>query len=200
MDSIFDRIKNKIEQFESGTIFFTSEFSDVASIVTIRKTLGRLCNAGFIRRIFDGIYEKPRYSEFLDEYLPTDPETAAYAIAKNYHWNIAPCGDIALNKLKLSTQVPVVWTYISDGPYREFKLTGATIAFKHRTNRDVSNMSTITITVIEALKTLGKSGVSEKTVATLKNVLSPEDKSVIMSDSVNASEWIVNTLREVCVA
>jgi hypothetical protein len=64
-----------------------------------------------IRRIFDGVYEKPIYSALLQAYVPANPETVAYALARNYHWTISPCGDVALNKLGLSTQVPVVWSY-----------------------------------------------------------------------------------------
>ena len=103
MSTIYETIKTRIDQFEPGSVFLTGEFSDVASNSTVRKTLSRLCNTGNIRRVIDGIYEKPRYSEILKEYLPTDPDTVAYAIAKYYRWNIAPSGDIALNKLKLST-------------------------------------------------------------------------------------------------
>ena len=136
MESIHSTIRCRIERFEPGTVFLTGEFSDVAGNATLRKTLGRLCKEGIIRRIIDGIYEKPKYSKLLKDYLPTDPDTVAYAIARYYRWNIAPCGDVALNKLKLSTQVPVVWSYVSDGPYRDFLIGDITIAFKHRTNRD----------------------------------------------------------------
>ena len=60
--------------------------------------------SGEIRRIMDGVYEKLIYSDLLiSEYLPTDPESVAYALARYYHWNIVLCGDIALNKLKLNT-------------------------------------------------------------------------------------------------
>ena len=86
----------------------------------------------------DGIYEKPRYSTLLEDFLPTDPEKVAYAIARNYHWTISPSGDIALNKLGLSTQVPTVWSYISDGPYREFAWDNIRLKYKHKTNREIS--------------------------------------------------------------
>ena len=61
-----------------------------------------------IRRIMDGVYEKSIYSKLLKEYIPANPDAVAYAIARSFRWTIAPCGDVALNKLGLSTQVPVV--------------------------------------------------------------------------------------------
>ena len=198
MSSIYETIKTRIDQFEPGSVFLTGEFSDLASNSTVRKTLGRLCNTGSIRRVIDGIYEKPRYSEILKEYLPTDPDTVAYAIAKYYRWNIAPSGDIALNKLKLSTQVPIVWSYISDGPYREYLLDNVTISFKHRTNRDISDMSLISVLVIEALKTLGKDNVDHRTISVLRNELSADDKETVLSEASNSADWIYRIVQEVC--
>ncbi|MBO7449566.1 MAG: hypothetical protein J6U54_04285 [Clostridiales bacterium] len=198
MNSILNTIRERIEELEPGTIFLTGDFSDAASNPTLRKTLGRLCQEGIIRRVLDGVYEKPRYSNLLMEYVPTDPEAVAYAIARYYHWNIAPCGDVALNRLKLSTQVPVVWSYISDGPYRDYVLGNIPISFKHRTNRDVSGMSSITLALIEALKTLGKEYVDDNTIDILRKELSPQDKEVVLREASNSAEWIYKTIQKVC--
>ncbi len=191
-------IENRIRDEEAGTIFMTGDFSDITSLTTARKCLGRLVDKGLIRRVMDGVYEKPKYSSFLKEYVPTSPEKVAYSIARNYHWSIAPCGDVALNKLGLSTQIPTVWSYISDGPYREFSYDGTKLAFKHRTNRDVSQMSELTIMVIEALKTIGKDRVTEKTVQTLSQRLPDSEKALILKEASDSAEWIYEVIRKVC--
>ena len=108
-NGIYPKIKKRIELSDYGTVFVTSDFADLAAITTVRKCLGRQVEEKTIRRIIDGVYEKPVYSSFLKENVPVNPEAVVYAIARNFHWTIAPCGDIALNKLGLSTQVPVVW-------------------------------------------------------------------------------------------
>lgn len=198
MRDITTTIKARISEFSPGMVFLTGEFSDIARNATIRKTLGRLCKSGEIRRVLDGVYEKPIYSELLMEYLPTDPESVAYALARYYHWNIAPCGDIALNKLQLSTQVPVVWSFISDGPYRDFCLDSVQISFKHRTNRDISHMSPITVMVIEALKSLGKENINSEVVSKLKTVLSKRDREIVLRESSNSADWICRVIQEVC--
>lgn len=101
---------------------------------------------------------------------------------RNFHWTIAPCGDIALNKLGLSTQVPVVWSYISDGPYRKFSWDNITVSFKHRANREISFMSESTILVIEALKTLGKERVDDNVISKIRNRLSKEEKIKMLEE------------------
>ena len=103
----------------------------------------RLVNAGTLKRILQGIYEKPKYSKLLDEYVAADPNAIAKALARCYHWTIAPCGNTALNLLGLSTQVTAVWSYISDGPYKAYEWNSTKLEFKHRTNKEIKGSFTI---------------------------------------------------------
>lgn len=197
-DSIYAEIKKRIEIAEQGTVFVTSDFTNIATTTTVRKCLGRQVAEKNIRRILDGVYEKPIYSKLLKEYIPANPERVAYAIARSFSWNIAPCGDAALNKLGLSTQVPVVWCYISDGPYRKFSWDNITLSFKHRANREISFMSETTTLVVEALKTLGKDQVDDGIISSLRNRLPKEEKKKVLEEATGVSEWIYTVIRKVC--
>ena len=183
---------------EPGTVFLTSDFTDIATTTTVRKCLGRQVEEKNIRRIIAGVYEKPVYSELLKEYIPANPDAVAYAIARSFHWTIAPCGDVALNKLGLSTQVPVVWSYISDGPYRKFSWDNITLSFKHRANREISFMSETTTLVVEALKTLGKERIDDDIIVSLRNRLPEEAKKKVLKEATGVSEWIYTVIRKVC--
>lgn len=197
-NSIYAEIKNRIEIAEVGTVFVTSDFTDIATATTVRKCLGRQVEEKNIRRILDGVYEKPTYSKLLKEYIPANPERVAYAIARSFRWTIAPCGDVALNKLGLSTQVPVVWSYISDGPYRKFSWDIITLSFKHRANREISFMSETTTLVVEALKTLGKDRVDDSIILSLRNRLPKAEKKKMLEEATVVSEWIYAVIRKVC--
>lgn len=196
--SVIEDVRNRIKNMNDGDILMTSEFADLASITTIRKCLGRCVDDGLIRRVFDGVYEKPLFSELLNEYMPTDPEKVAYALARNYHWSIAPCGDIALNKLGLTTQMPAVWSYVSDGPYRDFGWGNVQLKFKHKTNREISQLSEPTVLVIEAIRALGKERVDYVVISQLKEKLPKEEKAKILSEATESSEWIYEIIRKVC--
>lgn len=196
--SIIEEIKNRINDMEVGGITMTSDFADLSSITTIRKCLGRCCEDGLIRRVIDGVYEKPKFSTLLNEYVPTNPEKVAYALARNYHWSIAPCGDIALNKLGLTTQVPTVWTYISDGPYRDYSWDNIQLKFKHKANREISLLSEPTILVVEAIRTVGKERINVDFIMELQRKLPESDKKIILNESTTCSEWIHETIRKVC--
>lgn len=196
--SIIEAVKNRINEMADGSIMMTSDFADISSITTIRKCLGRCVTDGIIRRIFDGVYEKPKFSKLLNEYMPTDPEKVAYALARTYHWSIAPCGDIALNKLGLTTQVPTVWSYVSDGPYRDFEWDNIQLKFKHKANREISLLSQQTVLVVEALRALGKERITTEIIVQLKKKLPESDKEVILLEATTCSEWIYETIRKVC--
>lgn len=56
------RIRERILSAEDGTIFAISDFEDVADSATVRQSLNRLVQAGILRRILRGIFEKPKYS------------------------------------------------------------------------------------------------------------------------------------------
>ena len=109
------KIQNRIGAAPDGTIFIVSDFSDVADSETIRRNLNRLVQAGTLRRILKGVFEKPKFSKLLGEYVAADPDAVAKALARCYHWTIAPCGDTALNMLGLSTQVTAVAVYPGNG-------------------------------------------------------------------------------------
>lgn len=182
---------------EDGTIFVTSDFSDIADATTVRQCLKRLTESGQLRRIRKGIYEKPRFSNLLNEYVAVDPEAVANAMARNYHWTIAPSGETALNLLGLSTQVPAIWSFISDGPYKIVELDNTKLEFRHRTNREITGLSYKTRLVIQALKTLGEDNVTSDTIAALSSRLTKEEKKTMLKEATESTDWVYDTIRKI---
>ncbi len=67
-----------------------------------------------------GVYDKPAYSNLLQEVAAPDPEQIAEALARSYNWTIAPSGNTALNLLGyLRKFLPTV--FISSGPYKKYE-------------------------------------------------------------------------------
>ena len=54
-------IKSRILASEDGSVFSTSDFADIADTNTVRSALYRLVKDNILRRIINGIYEKPKY-------------------------------------------------------------------------------------------------------------------------------------------
>ena len=191
------QIRERIIAAEDGTVFIASDFADIADTTTIRQCLKRMTESGSLRRIVNGIYEKPKYSKLLNEYVAADPEAVAKALARNYHWSIAPCGNTALNLLGLSTQVTAVWYYISDGPYKTYEWNSTKIEFKHRTNKEITGLSYMTSLVIQALKTLGKTNVTPDIIRTLSDKLTEVDKEAMLKEAAESTDWVYDTIRKI---
>ena len=190
-------IENRIDTIPAGSVFSAADFYDVAGTDPINKALSRLAASGDIRRIIQGIYDKPLYSEFLHEYAVPDIDGVAKALAKKHNWTIAPYGDTALNRLHLSTQVPNVWTYISDGPYKDYSIGKTKLQLKKTANKEISGKSDITITLIQALKALGKNRIDDRAIRILRTELKDYDKERILEESRTATGWIREVIKEI---
>ena len=191
-------IRARILAAEDGAVFVAPDFADIADTATIRQGLKRLYQSGIIRRIIRGVYEKPKYSKLLDEYVAADPNAVAKALARSYHWTIAPCGNTALNLLGLSTQVTAVWSYISDGPYKTYEWNSTKLEFKHRTNKEITGLSYTTSLVIQALKTLGRTNVTPEIIQTLSEKLSEDEKQACLKEATESTDWVYDTIRKMC--
>ena len=191
------RIRERVLSAENGMVFTTSDFADIADSDTVRQSLNRLVNSGILRRVFRGVFEKPKYSNLLKEYVATNPNAVANALARSYHWTIAPCGNTALNFLGLSTQVTATWSYISDGPYRIYEWDSTRIEFKHRANREITGLSYITVLVVQALKTLGKDNVTPEIIRILSDRLDSKDKVLILKEAAEATDWVYDIIKNI---
>ncbi len=177
------QIENRILSKPEGTVFITSDFLDIADTPAINKALSRLAKDGRVRRIVRGLYDRARFSDLLQEYDAPDMDQIARALARNFGWSIVPCGDTALNMLGLSTRIPAVWQYASDGPYRKYTIGNRELSFKHVANKDVSGLSDRFALVIQALKALGKDNIDETALKKLASILGPEERTVFLKDT-----------------
>lgn len=194
----FEQILSRIESMAKEEVFIISDFSDLADEATVRKALSRLEEDGKIRRIMRGVYENPKFNDFLGEYVKPHPDKIAKALARNYGWTIVPCGDTALNMLGLSTQVPAVWLYVSDGNYREYTCGNFVIQFKRTANKEISKISFKTALVIQAIKALGKDKITDDVIEKIRSLTTDEEKEQMFVEAKYATAWIYDVIKEIC--
>lgn len=191
-------IRARIEAAKVGSVFVASDFADITETKRVSEYLVRLSENNIVKCVMRGVFYKPEYSKLLDEYIAPAPDAVANAIARNYGWSIIPCGDTALNLLGLSTQVPVVWSYVSDGPYKAYSFDRTTIRYKHTTNKEISKISPKTALVIQALKTLGKDGIRDETIERIKTETTPDERKAMLTEAQYATSWIYEAIKTIC--
>ena len=193
-----NEIKNSILLADYGTVFVAVDFVSITDKKNVNMSLLRLEDEGLILRIIRGVYYKAEYNDFLQEYVVPNPDKVAHAIARNFGWTITPCGDTALNILGLSTQVPAIWSYVSDGTYKEYSYDNTTIKFKRTTNKEISKLSYRTALIIQALKALGKDNIGNTVINKLKNDLTDKEKATALLEAKAATSCIYEYIKQIC--
>ena len=188
------QVEKRIENDPHGTVYVSSDFTDITDKSNVSVILSRLEEKGLITRAIRGVYYKQRYSEILGKNTGPYLEQVAKAIARNNGWTIVVNGDSALNGLGISTQVPVVWEFASDGPTKTYYYKDIPIYFKHVSKKDITGLSFMTAYVIQALKALGKKNVNERVIGKLSSVLTNEQKKTMLAETKNCSYWIRETI------
>lgn len=192
------QIEDRIMSYPCSTAFSASDFRDIADANSVSQALFRIEKDGKIRRVMNGVYDKPAYSQLIHEYGVPRVDKVAEALARRFNWNIAPSGDTALNILHVSTQVPNEWEYVSDGPYRDYMIGKVPLKFKHVMPREINGYSAITVMVIQGIRAIGKGNMTQEQVNRFSSVISLKDKETLLKESRTASGWIYKEIKRIC--
>jgi len=160
--------------------------------------LSDLVKEGKIRRVCRGIYDYPKYSEFLKQDLSPDIDQVARAFARKFNWRIEVLGDTALNMLGLSTQVVAKYVYLSDGPNRTYDILGTTLEFKKSSLKNIGFKYKESSMIVQALKTLGKDRIADEVIETIRKRIEPKTYTKILKDTQSSTGWIYEAIKLIC--
>jgi hypothetical protein len=197
MESIEDKILEKVNKEKRGTLFFTEDFVDVGNAKAVSKALERLESKSVITRVARGIYKKYEYSTLLGITIGASIEDIAKVIARRDKARIIPTGAYALNALGLSTQVPMNIVYLTDGAARRIKVGKRHgILFKKTSPKNLATKSYLCCLVIQAIKAIGKDKIYESEKKKVLDLLRQEDIEILKHDIKVAPEWVRIIMRE----
>jgi hypothetical protein len=160
--------------------------------------LSDLTREGKIRRIGRGLYDYPKYSEFLKQELSPDFDQVAQALARKYNWRIQPTGDAALNLLGLSTQVPGKYTYISDGPNRSYAIGSYKLAFRKTALKEIGFKHRESGIIVQALKSLGKERIAPEVLEKIRENIGTNLCHQILKDTKTVTGWVYDCIKDIC--
>jgi len=193
------KIKKRIAKADNGSVFIIADFLNLAGYDAVRKALSRLTIENVLIRVMRGMYKKPNYNEFIHDEVPASPDAIARAIARNNNWTIGPKDDVALNILGLTTQVPNVYKYISNGSNMEVDYLGTKIVFSKRSNKDVSGYSYKTILIIEALRTLGSERIDDNIRIKIAQKCTKSDFELLNKEGIRSRKWIYEEIKKIMI-
>ncbi|MBI9093740.1 MAG: hypothetical protein JEY71_02550 [Sphaerochaeta sp.] len=188
------QLRNQIQNMERGTIFLSDVFICKDKAV-LRVLLSRFITEGLLERLGPGIYLYPRYSKLLQKNVTPSIDDIVQAIAFKEKSRIAPSGSYSMYKLGLSTQVPTVAVFLTDGSPRKIMLKdGRTIVFKSTTAKNLAFTNTLMQLLVSSLKEIGKTSISSDQLSKIRAILAKVHGDDFKANIQLAPEWIQKLL------
>ena len=181
-------LREKILSSEDDSIFFRSDFPEYHT-ESVGRVLSELTKEGRLLRIASGIYVKSRMTRFG----PVKPsvDKIVNAIAERDRVQVLPAGVVALNMLGLSTQVPMVYCYLTMGSARTIKFDGFKVILKRGVPRNFAYKTRLIALLVQALKALGEGNVEDEERSQIAMLLANEpDREALERDVLRMPAWM----------
>jgi len=192
MQSIEVRIFESIAKRGRGTIVTPLDFASYGDSKAVQKAFERMAASEKLVRVARGIYCYPKIDKALGlgVLYPTFEEIAV-AIAKRDKARIAPTGVYALNKLGLSTQLPMNVVYLTDGSPRKVKLQGERgIQFKHTAKKNLAFQNDFVMLLTFALREVGESNLTDEQLSKVQQLIKAVPVETMEKDFSLIPAWI----------
>jgi hypothetical protein len=130
MSDLKSIIASQIKAGDPGQVWVPTDFAQLGNRDAIDKALQRMVQAGDLRRIDRGLYDKPTLNKLTKRPTTPDYRAAVGAIARRDQLRLLVDGMTAANDLGLTDAVPARVTIHTDARRRAIQLDKLTIDFK----------------------------------------------------------------------
>ena len=186
-------IRKHVLQIPKGAPFTNKGLLKLGSRAQVNRTLSRLVKEGVIRRIFRGMFVRPRKNRYVG-YVTPGADDIVQVLARDRGETIQMQGAEAVNLLGLSTQMPVVPIFWTSGRSREFKVGKWPVKLKHVSPRKLQMAGQVPGLALSALWCLGKDMVDARVVRTIQKKLTAADFEALKQADMPA--WMADALEK----
>jgi hypothetical protein len=197
MESTENKVINRIYGKGRGWSFSRIDFSDLGSIEAIDQSLSRLAKKGQVRRVLRGLYDYPKFSDFLKKELSPDIDQVARAIARKHGWTIQVSGNTALNILGLSAQLPGRFMYYSDGRSCRYQVEKQELIFKKSSLKDMGVKYKESALLVQAIKALDQGSLSDHDKQQIRDYFKPNQQTKILKDTRYVTSWVYEEIKDI---
>ncbi|MDP8215110.1 MAG: DUF6088 family protein [Candidatus Euphemobacter frigidus] len=163
---------------------------DLGTRGAVAQALSRLVRQGEIHRVGRGLYEIPLMGRLLNEPMIQSPDELVKVWARKNGLRVIPSGAYAANMLGLTTQVPAKITYYTNGRTRTVTIGPYSIKLLNRGPKTMDVKGQTAPFFFQALRHLGKNGVTPDIIGHLHSKLSPKDKKELKRNLRYAPAWL----------
>jgi hypothetical protein len=178
--SVSARIARRVKCLPKGQPFSIRRFTGFGTKNAVSKAIARLVNRGELERVYRGIYMRPKPGRYVARARP-NPLQLISLIARQKHLTLQIHGANAVRRFGLSTQMPLIPIYYSNGASQSVFMGKAEVRLIHAAPMVMQHAGTEVGVAISALFYLGKDGATPECIAAIRKGLSPEDLVTLMA-------------------
>jgi hypothetical protein len=197
MTAVQEQILFRIRERGHGTVFIAKDFLNIGSRDAADQALSRLARLGLIQRLGRGLYLNAEGLGAAHPVLPAKFDEIADALGRQTGSQVVPSGVMAAHRLGLTSQVPGMPVYLTDGRSRQVRIESVLFQLRHASPKDLPAASRVSSMVFQALRYIGKESINPRLIARVRRKLSPEQRVELLRDSSYATEWISAAVRQI---
>lgn len=203
MSELKNQISSLITAAAPGHVWVPNDFAHLGSRDTIDKTLQRMVQAGDLRRIERGLYDRPNVNSLTKRSTVPDYRAVLDALARRDQLRMLVDGMTAANDLGLTDAVPARVTIHTDARRRSITLDNLVIEFRQTAPSRLYWADRPAMRVVQALHwlkdTLGTD--RARVLARLTQVLADPTHGKVISDDLlqgfsTLPAWMQDLVRE----
>jgi hypothetical protein len=204
MGDLKQLILNRIIQRPAAQVWTPVDLLDLGSRDAVDKTLQRLAQAGQLRRIGRGLYDRPRASQLTKKPAVPDYRQVIDAVARRDQVRMLVDGMTAANDLGLTTAVPSHVVIHTDARRRSIQLDKLKIDFKRTAPSKLYWAGRPAMRIVQALHWLKDtlSSDHDRIVARLSSIFADPKQGKALRDDLRQGlstlpAWMQAVVREV---
>lgn len=163
---------------------------DLGSRNAVAQALSRLVKRGEIHRVGRGLYEIPLMGRLLNKPMIQSPDELIKVWARKNGLRVIPSGAYAANLFGLTTQVPAKITYYTNGRSRTMTIGPYSVKLLNRGPKTMDVKGHTAPLLFQALRHLGKNGVTPDIIDHLHSKLPQKDKRELKRNLCYAPDWL----------
>ncbi len=178
--SVSARIAQRVKRLPKGQPFSISRFTGFGTRNAVSKAIARLVNRGELERVYRGIYMRPKPGRYVARVRPNLWQLLSL-ITRQKRLSLQIHGANAVRRFGLSTQMPLIPIYYTNGASRSVFIGNAEVRLIHAAPMIMQHAGTEVGMAISALFYLGKDGATPECIAAIRKSLRPEDLIMLMA-------------------
>lgn len=192
--SVVEKLQERIAGAPRGQAFSAADFLDLGSQAAVAQALKRLTDREELLRLRRGLYIRPRRNPFVGAVFP-EPQQVIAELARRRNETVQICGAEAARRLGLSTQMPVVPTYLTSGRSREVRLGNLVVRLRGVSPRKLVLAGRLAGDALAALYYLGAEGVTPEVLHQIAARLPSEEFAALQGALPTMPHWMVEAFQ-----